>query len=271
MRHGSTLLELTMALTVLALALTVTLESTIQVHSFAGMSARQTDLDEHCDRITRAFQEDLGSTAWFVGWSQRAKRQERLFPRVVASGKNRLGDELQFLRLRCERILGSSVGDHRIDTVDFANDPPTPMARFARAPGIRSLILNPDWKANSAGRPFAGPTWETIAPTVGFADTRDPALLRQFRYVVRPDLETTGRGILFREYRDGNDGAWVTDERIADHLVSLTFSTNREVPSLNPNQIQAAVTLQADDLATGKPRVRRHLLLVVAMRCGFSE
>ena len=145
------------------------------------------------------------------------------------------------------------------------------MDRFARAPGIRSLILNPEWKRGDLPSGFATTTWESCDPTISFSAARDITKLRHYRYVVRPDIQVTGRGVLFREYREGTAGAWTSEERIADNLVSLTFATNREIPWLNANQIQVSVSLQADDLRTGKVRARRRLDMIIAMRSGSAE
>lgn len=271
MRTGSTLLELSMALAVLAIALGVTLESMVQVGSFAGQHARQGDLDEQCRRISRRLHQDLANTAWFVGYDARNRREVRLFPKVLTAGKDRLGDELQFLRLRSERTTGPTPTESRVDPVDFFNQPPVPMDRYARAGGVRSLILNPAWNAKDAQSPFAIPTWESATPALTFDDARDLSKLRHYRFIVRPDLQVTGRGVLFREYRDGDRGQWVSDERIADNIVSLTFATNREQPSLNIHQLMVTVSLQADDLRSGKARAQRSLQLVIAMRSGFTE
>lgn len=271
MRPGSTLVELSMALAILAAALAITLESMVHVGSFAGLHARQGDLDEQCRRISDRLHRDLANTAWFVGYDADKKGHERFFPSVIAGGPNSYGDELVFLRLRSERLAGTTPSEARVRPVNFATDQPTPMDRFARAPGIRSLILNPAWKPGDLPGEFANPTWESVEPTISFSVARDLTKLRHYRYVVRPDIQVTGRGVLYREYRDGATGAWTSDERIADNLVSLTFATNRELPSLNANQVQVSVLLQADDLRTGQARARRSLRMIIAMRSGFTE
>jgi len=271
MRHGSTLVELSMALAILAIALAVTLESMVHVSSFSGLQARQGDLDEQCRRISQRLHQDLANTAWFVGYDAKSKRQERLYPTVIPGGTGTYGDQLVFLRLRTERLAGATPGEARVSAVDFSGAPPAPMDDYARAPGIRSLILNPAWKPGEVASQFATTTWESVAPTVDFDDARDVTQLRHYRYVVRPDLQLTGRGVLFREYRDGTIGKWIIDERIADNLVSLTFATNREMPWLNANQLLVSVSLQADDLKTGQARARRSLQMVIAMRSGFTE
>lgn len=271
MRHGSTLVELSMALAILAIALAVTLEGMVHVSSFTGLHARQGDLDEQCRRISQRLHQDLANTAWFVGYDKKRKQQERLYPTVILGGHDSFGDGLVFLRLRTERLAGATPGEARVNQVDFVRAPPSPMDGYARAPGIRSLILNPEWKSGEVASEFATTTWESVAPTVEFADARDVTQLRHYRYVVRPDLQLTGRGVLFREYRDGTLGKWIIDERVADNLVSLTFATNREMPWLNANQLLVTVSLQADDLKTGQVRARRSLQMIIAMRSGFTE
>jgi hypothetical protein len=272
MRPGSTLIELSIALAILATALAVTLESMVHVSSFAGLHARQGNLDEQCRRISQCLHQDLANTAWFVGYDATNNRQERLFPAVIpGSPKNSYGDGLVFLHLRSERLAGATPDESRVRPVNFITDQPAPMDGYARAPGIRSLILNPAWKHGDLPTAFATPTWETVDPTVSFTVARDPTKLRYYRYVVRPDVQVTGRGVLFREYRDGTKGTWTSDERIADNLVSLTFATNRELPSLNANQVQVSVSLQSDDLRTGQVRARRSLRMIIAMRSGFTE
>lgn len=271
MRLGSTLIELSMALAILAIALAVTLESMVHVSSFAGQHARQGDLDEQCRRISQFLHQDLANTAWFIGYDAKNKRQERVFPAVIPGGPNSYGDELVFLHLRSERLAGTTPSERRVRQVDFTADQPTPMDGYARAPGISSLILNPAWSPGDLPGEFATPTWESVEPTISFSAASDLTKLRHYRYVVRPDFQVTGRGVLFREYRDGTTGAWTSDERIADNLVSLTFATNRELPSLNANQVQVSVSLQADDLRTGQARARRSLRMIIAMRSGFTE
>ena len=271
MRPGSTLVELSMALAILAVALAITLESMVHVSSFAGLHARQGDLDEQCRRISARLHQDLANTAWFVGYDVDSKRQERLFPAVIAGEPNGYGDGLVFLRLRSERLAGTTPGEARVRPVNFTADQPTPMDRFARAPGIRSLILNSEWKRGDLPSGFATTTWESTDPTISFSAARDITKLRHYRYVVRPDIQVTGRGVLFREYRDGTTGTWTGDELIADNLVSITFATNREIPWLNANQIQVSVSLQSDDLRTGQVRARRRLDMIIAMRSGSAE
>ena len=145
------------------------------------------------------------------------------------------------------------------------------MARFARANGVRSLLLNPQWEPDQLKSAFAIPTWESISSTIAFSDARDLTKLRHYRFVVRPDVDVTGRGVLFRDYRDGSNAAWITDERIADNVVSFTVATNRETPTLNANQVSISISLQSDDLTTGQARARRSLQMIVAMRSGLTE
>ena len=271
-RHGSTLVELALALAVLAVALVIVLESLVHVSSFAGLQARQGDLDEQCRRISERLHQDLATTAWFVGVDRRTHLPQRLFPDVTKGGPLTLGDELEFLRLRSERTASATPTDCRVEAVDFLHDPPVPMDLYARARGVRSLILNPAWTGSGGVQAqFAIPTWEAVTPTVSFDEATQLDRLRHFRFTVRPDLEVTGRGILFREHRDSEAEDWITDERIADNLVSISFATNREMPWLNANQIMVSATLQADDLRTGQARARRSLQLIIAMRCGFTE
>ena len=89
--------------------------------------------------------------------------------------------------------------------------------------------------------------------------------------MVRPDVDVTGRGVLFRDYRNGTKGVWISDKRIADNIVSFTVATNREAPSLNVNQVSISIHLQSDDLTTGQARARRSLHMIIAMRSGLTE
>ncbi|MBA3697363.1 MAG: hypothetical protein H0W78_00655 [Planctomycetes bacterium] len=270
MRHGSTLVELTLALAVLAMALGVTLESMVHVSSYGGFQARQGDLAEQSRRLAGRLHADLANTAWFTSYNPSTKRQERIMPLVLRGDASGFGDELHFLRLRSERSVGATPDHSQVAAVDFAREAPTPMEHFARARGVRSLLLNPAWEPDQPGSAFAIPTWES-ANRLDFADAQDLTKLRHYRLVVRPDLETTGRGVLLREYRDGTKGPWITDERVADNLVAFKVLTNRELPSLHANQLQVSVTLQADDPATGKRRDRLQHIMIIAMRSGFSE
>jgi hypothetical protein len=270
MRHGSTLIELTLALAILAMALGVTLESMVNVNSYAGYHERQGDLTEQSRRLAERLHADLANTAWFTRYNSRTRKHERIMPQVLHGDPAGFGDELRFLRLRSERRIGATPEQSRVATVDFTREAPTPMDRFARAQGVRSLLLNPGWEADKLGSTFAIPTWES-ATALDFRDAQDLTKLRHYRLVVRPDLETTGRGVLLREYRDGVKGPWTTDERIADNLVAFNVLTNRELPSLHANQLMVSITLQADDLTTGKMRDRRKQTMIIAMRSGFSE
>lgn len=282
MRNGSTLMELVLALAVLAMALGITLESLVSVNSFGGFHARQSDLDEQLRRVSDRLHADLANTAWFVQYNSHTKRQERILPRVVRSDPDGFGDELHYLRLRSEHTLGPTPDDSRVAAVDFAREAPTPMDQFARAHGVRSLLLNPGWtvggktadaekkKTDEKNTPFAVPAWES-AGLIDFTASQDLDHVRQYRLIVRPDLEVTGRGVLLREYRDGNQGRWISDERIADNLVSFTVLTNRELPTLHANQLMISLTVQADDLQTGEARERRKQTLIIAMRSAFNE
>ena len=271
MRKGSTLLELIVAFAILAIALGVTLQGMISVSSFAGLHNRQGDLEEQCRRISQQLHQDLANTAWFIGPSAIGVGQERLFPQVIHGQPGGFGDEIIFLRLRTERTTGTRPSDAHVDVVDFTHQPPVPMAHFARANGVRSLLLNPQWKPDHLESTFATPTWESIASTITFNEARDLSKLRQYRLVVRPDVDVTGRGVLFREYRDGKDGVWISDERIADNVVSFTVATNLEAPTLNANQVSISISLQSDDLTTGQARARRRLQMIIAMRSGLTE
>ncbi len=271
MRNGSTLLELIVAFAILAIALGVTLQGMVSVSSFAGLHNRQADLEEQCRRIAQQLHHDLANTAWFIGPNALGVGQERLFPQVIHGEPSGFGDEIIFLRLRTERTAGTRPSDAHVDVVDFTHQPPVPMARFASANGVRSLLLNPQWKPDHLESAFAIPTWESIASTITFNDARDLSKLRNYRLVVRPDVDVTGRGVLFREYRDGKDGVWISDERIADNVVSFTVATNREAPTLNANQVSISLSLQSDDLTTGQARARRSLHMIIAMRSGLTE
>lgn len=276
MRNGSTLMELILALAVLAMALGITLESLVSVNSFGGFHSRRGDLDEQLRRVTGRLHADLANTAWFIRYNPRTGSQERLLPRVVRADPDGFGDELHYLRLRSEHTLGATPTESRVAAVDFAREAPTPMDQFARAHGVRSLLLNPAWtvdgkkKADEKKTPFALPAWESAEP-IDFAASQDLDHLRQYRLIIRPDLELTGRGVLLREYRDGDKGQWISDERIADNLVSFTVLTNRELPTLHANQLMISLTLQADDLQTGEVRERRQQTLIIAMRSAFNE
>lgn len=269
MRTGSTLMELVLALAILGMALMVTLESMVGVSSFARFQEHQSDLAEHSRRLADHLHRDLANTAWFVRTDQRGN-QQRLYPQVVAGDSGGFGDALYFLRLRSEHRLAESPAGTATAMVDFVRQPPVPMDRYARAEGVRSLVLNPQWRGDRVGLPFAIPAWESPAP-LSFSDAQDPARLRHYRLIVRPDLAVTGRGVLLREYRDGLKGPWRDDERLADHIERFTVRTNREQPGLHPNQLSVSVVMQVDDPNTGKPRQRRSLDLVIAMRSGFSE
>lgn len=271
MRSGSTLMELIVAFAILAIALGVTLQGMVSVSSFAGLHNRQADIEEQCRHISQQLHYDLANTAWFIGPNAKGIGQERLFPQVIHGDPGGFGDELIFLRLRTERTVGTLPTDARVDLVDFNHQPPVPMARFARANGVRSLLLNPQWEPDKLESAFAIPTWESIASTIAFSDARDLTKLRHYRLVVRPDVDVTGRGVLFRDYRDGTKGVWISDKRIADNIVSFTVATNREAPSLNVNQVSISIHLQSDDLTTGQARARRSLHMIIAMRSGLTE
>ena len=271
LRNGSTLLELIVAFAILAIALGVTLQGMISVSSFAGFHHRQADLDEQCRRIAQHVHQNLANTAWFIGPNAARTGQERLYPQIIHGKSGGFGDELIFLRLRTERTAGTRPSDAHVDVVNFNHQPPVPMAHFARANGVRSLLLNPQWKPDKLESAFAIPTWESISTTIEFSDARDLTKLRHYRFVVRPDVDVTGRGVLFREYRDGKDGAWISDERIADNVVSFTVATNSETKTLNPNQLSISISLQSDDLTTGQARARRSLQMIIAMRSGLTE
>jgi hypothetical protein len=271
MRSGSTLMELIVAFALLAIALGVTLQGMVSVSSFAGLHNRQADIEEQCRHISQHLHHDLANTAWFIGPNASGVGQERLFPQVIHGEPGGFGDELIFLRLRTERTAGTLPMDARVDLVDFNHQPPVPMDRFARANGVRSLLLNPQWEPDKLESAFAIPTWESIASTIAFSDARDLTKLRHYRLVVRPDVDVTGRGVLFRDYRDGTDGVWISDVRIADNIVSFTVATNREAPSLNVNQVSISISLQSDDLTTGQARARRSLHMIIAMRSGLTE
>lgn len=270
MRHGSSMLEVLLALAILATALTVTLESMVSVSSYADVQGRESDLVEQSRRIARHLHDDLANSGWFLAPNSDTGQLERLFPRVIAGGANSYGDEFQFLRLTSERLPElESTG--RTDHVDFINRPPVAMDAYPRGDTVRSLILNPSWSPTNAQAHFAVPAWESASGVLAYADARDATRLRHYRYIVRPDLETTGRGVLLREYRNGSFGKWTTDRRIADNIVSLRFTTNAEEPSLNANQIRVTVSLQADDLHTGKARATRQMDVIVAMRSGSTH
>lgn len=271
MRSGSTLMELIVAFAILAIALGVTLQGMVSVSSFAGLHNRQADIEEQCRHISRHLHHDIANTAWFIGPNVKGIGQERLFPQVIHGEPGGFGDELIFLRLRTERTAGTLPTDARVDFVDFNHQPPVPMDRFARANGVRSLLLNPQWEPDKLESAFAIPTWESNASTLAFKDARDLTKLRHYRLVVRPDVDVTGRGVLFRDYRNGTKGVWISDERIADNIVSFTVATNREAPSLNVNQVSISIHLQSDDLTTGQVRARRSLHMIIAMRSGLTE
>jgi hypothetical protein len=267
------LLEVTMAVAIFAVVLIAVLESMVNVGSYVGLSARQGDLELQSQRIHRYAADDLGNAAWMVVYNPTTRLFQREYPRVIkpTPGNEGFGDELVFLRLRTERREQPSSPTMRVATVDFAGDPAVPMAQYAKAKPITSLILNPDWVPGDPKIPFVSAVWEPAGPSLKFSEARDLAKLRHYRYIVKPDADVTGRGILFREYRNGDQGPWITDDRIADHIVSVTYFTNKEQSWLNPNQIRIAVDMQADDLQTGKARTTRHFEMTVAMRSTIDE
>lgn len=270
MRRGSSLIEVFLALAILATALTVTLESMVHVSAYAGLQTREGDLVEQTRRIARHLHDDLANSGWFLSLNSQTGQLERTFPKVIAGGADSYGDELQFLRLTSER-LPDAQGTGEPDHVDFINRPPVAMQAYPRGEAVRSLILNPAWSPANPQATFAVPAWESASGVLAYPDAQDVKKLRQYRYIVRPDLETTGRGILLREYRNGSLGKWTTDRRIADNILSLRFTTNAEEPWLNANQIRVTVSLQADDLRTGQARATRNLEVIVAMRSGSTN
>lgn len=269
MRHGSSMIEVLLALAILAMALTVTLESMVNVSAYADVQGRESDLVEQSRRIARHLHDDLANSGWFLSPNSDTGQLERQFPKVIVGDANSYGDEFLFLRLISER-LPDVEGTGKIDHVDFVNHPPVAMDAYPRGDTVRSLILNPAWSPTNAQTLFAVPAWESASGVLAYPDAQDATKLRHYRYIVRPDLETTGRGVLLREYRNGSAGKWTTDRRIADNIVSLRFTTNAEEPSLNANQIRVTVSLQADDLRTGKARATRQMDLIVAMRSGST-
>lgn len=272
MRHGSTMIEVFLALAILATALTVALESMVHISSYADVQTRESDLVEQTRRIARHVHDDLANSAWFISVNKLTGQQQRVFPTVVSGGPHSYGDELVFLRLTTER-LPDHASTGAIDHINFFTRPPVPMDAYPRGDAIRSLVLNPAWSPADSQATFAVPAWESAAAdgALSFQDAQDPTKLRHYRYVVRPDLETTGRGVLMREYRNGSTGKWITDRRIADNILSLRFTTNAQEPWLNANQIRVTVSLQADDLRTGKARATRTLDVIVAMRSGSTN
>lgn len=271
MRRGSTMLELFLALTILAAALTVALESMVQVSSYSGMDSREGDLVEQSRRIARHLHEDLANSAWFIGTNSQTGQQERIFPKVIVGSAGSYGDQLFFLRLVTERLSAADGHTGPVDHVDFTHRPPVPMDAYPRGTRIHSLVLNPNWSVTTPNAPFTTAAWESASGTLSYADALDVNKLRHYRYVVRPDLQTTGRGVLWREYRNGTTGEWTSDRRIADNIVSVRINTNAEDPTLNPSQIRIRVVLQADDLRTGQLRAKRTLDLIVAMRSGSNH
>jgi hypothetical protein len=162
--------------------------------------------------------------------------------------------------------VGDKPSDRQVATVSFNNEPPVTMARYATAKPVASLVLNPNWQSTTADQPFTTTVWESAEKKVVYEEAHDISLLRHYRYKVHPDLVVTGRGILFREYRDSSDGEWISDRRIADNIVHISFATNREEPWLGANQILIRLDLQADNLMTGDLISTRHMELIIAMR-----
>ncbi len=270
MRHGSTMIEVFLALAILATALTVALESMVNISSYAGLQTREGDLVEQSRSIARHLHNDLANSGWFVSTNSQTGQLQREFPKVIAGGANSYGDELVFLRLTSER-LPESDRTGPIDHVDFVNRPPVAMDAYTRGDAVHSLVLNPAWSPTTQQATFALPAWESASGTLSYQDAQDATKLRQYRYVVRPDLQTTGRGVLMREYRNGSTGKWISDRRIADNILSLRFTTNAEESWLNANQLRVTVSLQADDLQSGKVRATRTLEVIVAMRSGTTN
>lgn len=270
MRRASTLIEITLAVAVLGLALGVTLEGMVGVASYGAFHERQGDLDRLARQVSDHLHRDLANTAWFVQHDKGRKGAERVLPLVVQGDPHGFGDAVYFLRLRRERSLAASPDGSNVATLDFAREPAVPLSDYARAPGVRSLLLNPQWRPDQVAAVFALPVWESPAP-LAFGDAQDLDKLRHYRLIVRPDLELTGRGVLLREYRDGLKGPWRDDGRLADNVVRFTVRTNRDTPGLHPNQLLVSLVLQADDPRTGVRIDQRTITSVIAMRSGFSE
>lgn len=271
-RRGMTVLELIIALAIVAVVLTATIEAAAGMRRFAGLQRSEHILEVKGKRALDAIGADLSNSAWMptpVSATTGAITNLTTFPRIwMANDPARsrarppsypYGDTLTFFRVRTARHLAGDPRGLRVENVDFEDfaQPPVAMSDYAKARPASSLILNNAW---SFGQPLVHPVWESwheiAGPTPGqnFVDNTRPANLRQFRYTVIPDRRS-GLGVLLRQWRNGGsdvDTDWpaprpdVDAERITDGVVAIhftTYLTETDNSQVNLNQVVVALTL----------------------------
>ncbi len=280
-RHALTLLEVSIAILLLATMLTVALESQLGVRSYINMEREQSELEFIGRRLTNELVNDIGNAARFV------RNNAFLYPDVTRSpaaplaandpAEMRRKDEIQFTRVRTSTTAAVTPGAEQYAIIDIET-PWTSLSDYVAAPYTHFLVLDPTNTTN-----MVRPVWE--APTSGLdaAQNEDPVNLRLFAIRV-VDVDARGRGRLVRCYWNGNGNPippvanWTIDRELARDVRRFSVETydwqveyfnadplNRPKPDLSQWQIRFEITLERDQ-GVNQPPVTRTVNVTAAMR-----
>lgn len=265
-----TLLEMMIAMALMATFMVAVMECLISLNRYAGMDERTYDLDAEGKRLLSQLSNDFANAAWFQE-QDAVGNWNLIYPQITkGDASSTWGDEIVFMKLRTERRSAEQPDSIQTEHVNFEGNESKParMGNYAKAQPIYSLILNPNYQS---GRPdFVSPAWESPNINLSYAENLNKEKLRQYSYQIQPD-GATGRGILVRAYRTGSTGPWLVDRELGGNVTRLTIDSFKTNKSLNPNQIHISIQLLRDATVEGQTRTMRTVETTFSLRSTTSE
>lgn len=259
-RLALSLLEMMIALVLFSTLMIAVVETAISVRGFSGQHEDLIDLEQEGRTILNQVTSDLSNSGWF---NQGGVPYPNITPVLPKNDPDyNFGNEIRFLRIRAVPPGSTALG---IAHLDFSR----PISRMDewKTPlnTVPGLVADPDFVTYGPTR-LATPVWEPIGtlvnqsnPALSYDDNLDPTKLRFYRY--RVVASPSGRGTLWREFREGTTGPWQFDESLGEigrHIYSF------EVEQPRNQQVRISLELRRD-VPNGGRAVRR-FEAVAAMR-----
>lgn len=224
-RHGTTLLEVILALGIFVTVVVGITQGLIATRTYVGEDEIRADFELESVRLLNEFTNDLANSTWFGDEPSLFPSSNKdnpyavsptTFPNVAKAAPTRLwGDQLDFVKLRLSDQIVMRPGDARqtMVRVDDAANPAVQLDDFLNAKAMTTMISNPDWIVGSTDD-FLLPVFDAAVVGLTFAQNRQFTTPnrspRLYRYIVReaPDAPATvpanfRRGQLVRQYSNG--------------------------------------------------------------------
>jgi prepilin-type N-terminal cleavage/methylation domain-containing protein len=276
-RHGLSLLELVISLSLFGVVMVAVLQSMISTTNYVEFDTARSEQETASIRFQNQVLNDFANAAWFFQFDANA---DRLYQDPVTKARVPLypdvaddGSTIEFLRLRSSMTVADSPAKERYAHTNFRSDTTKPVdfSRYVDAVPTPLMIVNPKYIADPQW--YVAPVWESHKVGLDFDANQDPRNLRHYVYVV--ESNSRGTKSLVRKYLNGYTGskpaysAWNLDEVLIDEVESVKFATHLQDDKLNENQVSLSVLLTRDlqgSAANTGAKVKRRIDFTAAMR-----